>query len=381
MMNFELLLLKSARALLMSLFLGSLLACTTPPVDDKPKKPAQAAKQRAQKGTALWVIRFANELEPQVQPTSLAVFIENVPRTHGGPFTAKAHEVAPGRHAEFVVRVDLPPGDYRVTRVFGTAGEGNEASQFDFGTRMSFSVIDRETTYIGNLEITNRARQHDKQPATAPAPNGRPDAARFSEGTPLVTANDAYAGDVVTIHTLWPDLRSRRIAKRIPQRLVVLTPENMVVGGVESRFPAPGAPSGSYVKGSSIDEKAGQDLSSSAQKAFTRFGRMSSPRAFAVGEGEETFGMASAGKDVVTRALAACNAKRNARVDSKPCRLYAVDDTVLSEPVTRPTVDRGKTAPARRTAVASSDFVDTGEARAAPGVEPTASSARASPSR
>jgi hypothetical protein len=336
--------------LLLSLGAG-LAACALPNPAGANKAKSEAAKEAkpapAPKGTVLWVVRFSNEIEPQLPPTSLAVFVENQSRTHGGQFAFKAHQREPGQPSEFAVRLDLPPGTYRVTRMLGTAGEGATASQFEFNTQMQFAVVAREASYLGNLEVTNRARTDDKLPATAPRPApGAGDAARFSQGTPFVTANNEVADDLVTLHTLWPDLRKRRIATRLPPRLVVIGPDNTIAGGVEARFPAPGAPSGEYVTGSPLAAEAGQDLPPVVQKAFTKFTRMKQPRAFAVGPGD-AFGAVSAGQDVVARALAACNAKRDARGNATACRLYAVDDTLMSALVTRPPIKPAAQPPAR----------------------------------
>jgi hypothetical protein len=344
-------------ALSLSLTFGAaLVGCALPNPEAADKAKAAADKEAKPapppKGTVLWVVRFGNEIEPQLPPTSLAVFVETVPRTHGGQFSFKAHQKEPGQPSEFAVRLDLPPGTYRVTRMLGTAGEGTTASQFEFNTQMQFAVVNRETTYLGNLEVTNRARSDDKLPATAPRPApGVGDAAKFSQGTPLVTANNEVTDDLVTLHTLWPDLRKRRIATRLPPRLVVIGPDNTVAGGVEARFPAPGAPSGEYVKGSPLSPEAGQDLAPKVQKAFATFTRMKQPRAFAVGPGD-SFGAVSAGQDVVARALAACNAKRDLRSTEPTCRLYAVDDTMMSALVTRPPPRTAAPPPARAAAAA-----------------------------
>jgi hypothetical protein len=332
-------------------FSAWLSACALPGPAPADKSKAAAAEEGKPapppKGTVLWVVRFSNEIEPQLPPTSLAVFVENQARTHGGQFSFKAHQKEPGQPSEFAVRLDLPPGTYRVVRMLGTAGEGTTASQFEFNTQMQFSVVAQQTIYIGNLEVTNRLRSDDKLPPTAPRPApGVADAAQFSRGTPLVTANNEVADDLVTLHTLWPDLRKRRIATRLPPRLVVLGTDNTIAGGVEARFPAPGVPSGEYVTGSPLAAEAGQDLTPVVQKAFAKFTRMKQPRAFAVGPGD-AYGAVSAGQEVVSRSLAACNAKRDPRGNAPACRLYAVDDTLMSALVTRPPLKPAAPLPAR----------------------------------
>jgi hypothetical protein len=356
--------------------------CALPTNGDKAKAAAaqEAKPAPPPKGTVLWVVRFANELEPQLPPTSLAVFVETQGRTHGGQFSFKAHQKEPGQPSEFAVRLDLPPGTYRVTRMLGTAGEGATASQFEFNTQMQFPVIARETSYLGNLEVTNRARTDDKLPATAPRPAaGAGDAARFSQGTPFVTANNEVADDKVTLQTLWPDLRKRRIATRLPQRLVVIGPDNTVAGGVEARFPAPGVPSGEYVTGSPLAAEAGQDLTPLVQKAFAKFTRMKQPRAFAIGPGD-AYGAVSAGQDVVARSLAACNAKRDPRANAPACRLYAVDDTLMSALVTRPPL-KVAPPPAARAAPAAPAAASAASAASAVPPAPTAAPAPTQPAK
>jgi hypothetical protein len=255
--------------------------------------------------------------------------------------------------------------------MLGTAGEGATASQFEFNTQMQFPVVARETHYIGNLEVTNRMRTDDKLPATAPrVAVGASDAARFSQGTPFVTANNEVTDDLVTLHTLWPDLRKRRIVTRLPQRLIVIGPDNTLAGGVEARFPAPGAPSGEYVTGSPLAAEAGQNLTPAVQKAFAKFTRMKQPRAFAVGPGD-AYGAVSAGQDVVARSLAVCNAKRAPRDNASLCRLYAVDDTLMSALVTRPPIKPAASPTARTVRAAPSIATPATAAPPAPAAEPS----------
>lgn len=320
--QFDLRSLERLRPIFACLVLLLISACST-------TTPSKNSKDHPPNGTVLWAVRFANEMNPDILPTTLAVLVEDQSKTRGGQFAFRAHQTTPRAFSEFMVHLNLPPGSYRITRVFGTAGEGSRISQFDFSTQMTIEVKNRESHYLGRIEITNRARGNNNAPATAPAPaSGVGDAARFSSGTPWVTANNEVKDDLVTVHKLWPELRGTPIKTVLPERLTVLSGAGNA-SNIDARFPANGAPSGEYLKGKVLDAQSAQDLAPVPKAAFTKFVRAALPRAFAVGPGT-AFGSATSTQDAIPRALAECKGRRALSSKDQPCRLYAVDNTIMS---------------------------------------------------
>jgi hypothetical protein len=311
--------------------------------------PNAAGQQPAQPnapGTALLVVRFANEINPNFQPTNLALTVEDTVRQSGGQFVFKPFRAIPGQFAEFLVRLDLPAGDYRVTRLFGVAGQGQTAPQFDFPAEQRFKVDGGQTAYLGRVEVTNRPRRAEGDTATGPAFGGNLAAqAGFSSGSPRVTAHDATEEDIVSFRTQWNDLRERRIETRLSESFAVPAPNGSASAGVQARFPQMGVPSGEFVTAQPLDVSAADALPAPLRSAFTRFAASKHPRAFAyeprgtsgaapgAASGATAYGAVSGGDQVITRALQQCEQRRGpAAATGRPaCILYAIDDSVMAD--------------------------------------------------
>jgi hypothetical protein len=150
---------------------------------------------------------------------------------------------------------------------------------------------------------------------------------------------------MVSIRTFWSDLRQADIKTRLPNRLLVLAADGAAAGGVEARAPTQGAPSGELVTGKPLGGAATGALPPALQAEFAKFMKLPFPRALAVGPGD-ALGVASSGQQVIARAIAACNARRKKGEPAAPCRLYAVDETLVSGITPRNEAPSGGDGPA-----------------------------------
>jgi hypothetical protein len=173
---------------------------------------------RAEEGTVLWVARFFNDVNPDALPGNLAFVVEDVAGAHGGQFVFKPLYSVASRWVEFVVRLDLPAGEYRVKRLFGVAGSGRMAPQFDFSAEQRFSVEPARTKYLGRLEIVNRPRKGDAGVATGPSFGGAvTKQAGFADGRPMVELFDKGHLDLASLRARFADLHDRRIDNGLSQ--------------------------------------------------------------------------------------------------------------------------------------------------------------------
>jgi hypothetical protein len=265
--------------------------------------------------------------------------VEDAARRAGGQFVFKPFRAMPGQFAEFLVRLDLPAGEYRVTRLFGVAGAAGEqqtAPQFDFPAEQRFTVDGGQAAYLGRIEVTNRLRRHESDTATGPADGSKLTArAGFASGSPRVTAHDESDEDLVSFRTQWSDLRERRIETRLSASFAVPAPQGSASLGVQARFPQPGVPSGEFVTAQPLDVAAAGALPAPLRAAFARFAASKRPRAFAYEPGG-AYGAASGGDQVIARALQQCEQRRGqATVGRAGCILFAIDDSVMAG-ATRP---------------------------------------------
>jgi hypothetical protein len=300
-----------------------------PPRDASRKTESGRYDERAEEGTVLWVARFFNEVNPDALPGNLALVVEDVAGTHGGQFAFKPLYSVAGRWVEFVVRLDLPAGEYRVSRLFGVAGRGQMAPQFDFSAEQRFTVEPARTHYLGRLEIVNRPRQGEEGVATGPSFGGAvTQQAGFADGSPMIELSDRSHLDLASLRARFADLRDRRIDNGLSKH----TP-------LQEAKPAPRT-----------------EMPIRMRRAFAEFTVTALPRAFAHDPAGSAFGMASGGPDAAARALRQCEQRRGHGPSAAPgrsegadtpprgaasagerggpsaCVLYAQDDVVLTEP-------------------------------------------------
>jgi hypothetical protein len=260
--------------------------------------------KRAEEGTVLWVVRFFNEINPEALPGNLALSVEDVAGTHGGQFVFQPLYSVTGRWVEFVVRLDLPAGEYRLSRLFGVAGKGQMAPQFDFSAEQRFAVEAARTHYLGRLEIVNRPRNGEAGVATGSSFGGTlTQLAGFAAGIPMVELFDKGHLDLASLRARFPDLRDRRIDNGVSPR-----------APLQEAKPLPRS-----------------NMPPQMRRAFAEFVASPQPRAFAHDPAGPAFGMASGGQDASARALQECEKRRSQRdlgPDQRVCVLYAVDDAL-----------------------------------------------------
>jgi hypothetical protein len=257
--------------------------------------------------TVLLSVTLCSDPMPDLQqPTGLIV---NVEATHGS--TAKQFAFMlnsrPAGHYAFLVRLDLPSGPYKLSRLSATTADGEAIQQFDIATGLTFDARSKSTDYIGHIELRTGS---DVQSA--------PNTSRF-------VIADAYPDELPSFVHAWPALRARAIGRRAMPGMTVYF----------GRSPGRATQQGVPPDANAAPVAAGLDLSSAAglppyaQQAFRYFLRKSYPRAFAVTDSGYYTGMATGGTDVMERALEDCIRAQPAEPKSR-CRLFALDDTLLS---------------------------------------------------
>jgi hypothetical protein len=258
--------------------------------------------------TVLLSVALTRESARDAQPTGLIVGIDEQPGSAGMQFAFAPNVRIPGHYTTFLIHLDLSPGRHRISRLSGVIDGGAPAPGFDVKPDMAFEVKARATDYLGHIEMK--------------APAGTDSA---SAATSVVIA-DAYESDLPNFIHEWPALRGHIVARRAPKGIVA-------IAAPAPSTAAQGATSGQPTPAVRLDATAGAGLPSPARAAFHSFLKSSYPRAFAVTDTGFT-GIAAGGTDVINRALRKCRLAARAPSDRVPekslCRLFAVDDTLIS---------------------------------------------------
>jgi hypothetical protein len=260
------------------------------------------------RSTVLLSVVLRAEASNELQPTGLVVSLNEQPGSGGRLFAFAAETRIPGEYTAFVLRLDLPAGQHRLTHVSGVSAAGEAVPPFDVVTDMPFEVKAGTTGYLGRLEIT------------APRASAAP-AAHAASGSPRMVISDAYEDDLPKFVRTWPALRAHAIGRRAPSRIVTIPAQIRVT---DSRSGG-GKSVGTAAR---LDSGAASVLPVKARAAFQLFLQSGYPRAFAVADSGHV-GTSVGGKDVIRRAVQNC--WRAQPVPRKSvCKLFALDDTLIS---------------------------------------------------
>lgn len=267
------------------------------------RQPRAAVSTNA---TVLFTVTLSSAPVLDPEPMGLIVDVQAEQGATLRQFAFTPNTYLPGHRATFLVRLDLPPGNYRLVRFSAIAADGMPIPQFDVAFGMAFAIRKKETDYIGHIELSN------------PGAVGV-DASR------LVIV-DAYKDELSDFVGAWPTLRRRAIGRRVHAEATQIPLQTSSQG--DRRQPPRAATASGAIVLARLDVSCAAGLPPNARRAFKDFLESSYPRAFAV-TASGSYGTAAGGADVIGRALRECR-RAQAGPRKESCRLFALDDTLLS---------------------------------------------------
>ena len=261
--------------------------------------------------TVLFSVVLRGQFAGDRQPMGLIVTVDNGDAIEGKQFAFNPSTRIPGHYTSFLVRLDLPGGRHRLTGLSGVSGNGVPAPEFDVVLDRPFEARNRETDYLGHFELSYGAQSDKAVPQRTPTTSS------------LVLA-DAFQDDFPEFVHAWPTLRRSVVARRAPPRIVTVETDfrnRAALGQQAHQNEEPAVVA-------RLDASAAAGLPAQAQAAFRAFLKSAYPRAFAVAASGDT-GTAVGGGDVIERAVRNCRRTHPAR--KAACRLFALDDTLISQ--------------------------------------------------
>jgi hypothetical protein len=297
-----------------SLALGTFLlsAC----VSNKPSPRPHA--------TMLLSVVLRGALAGERQPTGLIVTVDEGTSAEGRQFAFNPNTRIPGHYTTFLVHLELPAGHHHLTGLSGVTADGLAAPEFDVALDMPFDGRNGTTDYLGHFELSygpSAPRSGAAAPAAAAAP-------RYNTSSNLVLA-DAYQDDLPEFVHGWPALRGHLVTRRAPTRTVMIPTEfrNRAALEAQTRGREESAPP------PRLDSSAAAGLPTRARAAFLAFLGSGYPRAFVVAATGDT-GTATGGVGVIARAVRKCRQIQPSQKSG--CRLFALDDTLISSSAAKP---------------------------------------------
>lgn len=265
--------------------------------------------------TVLLPVSFINLVRPGPVPAALELEV-TAPDDPGAVTFVQPVALSAGADttgaAEYLFRLMLPQGRYRIARIGGAQRGGERAPRFSVPVDLPFAVTAYGTRYMGRLVVQNVGAKAAAARQVVPGLHGGvlvfntawsvvDDLARYAGALAAVPAGEVERRPFDTFAVAGAEARSFE-SLDVAVLSTTLTPPP-IVPGVPVVLPQSDA---------------------RLRAAFGRFLAARPPKAFAVADGGQ-WGSASARADASTRALLECTRK------APRCRLFAVDDRLVTE--------------------------------------------------
>ena len=288
---------RSLRLACVSVALATLLAGCAAPVK-KVEAPALTG--------ALIVVRLQNRLE---FPPAVAVEVGSEADGSLSAVTGRRQQSIPGRYADYLLALALPPQRYSITAMRAIGKTAEEPSELLASMMIPFDVRASNPAYLGRLVI-------------APEP---------VNNVVNIDVQDHFDEDVLLFRSALAPLRTATIDKS------VIPSSALASVKVSARREEKAHPVQLGVD--AVNSEALNLLAPRAQPAFTRFLALKLPRAFAV---NNAGGSASgSGEGAMERAMRDCARPAG----DKSCRIFAVDNTLVTQAACSPATE-GRTSQA-----------------------------------
>jgi hypothetical protein len=272
--------------------------------------------------TMLLSVVLRGALAGERQPTGLIVTVDEGTSAEGRQFAFNPNTRIPGHYTTFLVHLELPAGHHHLTGLSGVTADGIAAPEFDVVLDMPFDGRNGTTDYLGHFELSYG-------PAAAKPAAAAPAAAPRSNTSSNLVLADAYQDDLPEFVHGWPALRGHLVTRRAPSRTMMIPTEFRNRAALEAqtrgREQSAAPPR--------LDSSAAAGLPTRARAAFLAFLGSGYPRAFAVAATGDT-GTATGGADVIARAVRKCRQIQPSQKSG--CRLFALDDTLISSSAAKP---------------------------------------------
>lgn len=171
-----------------------------------------------QKPVGIFTVRTANAFKPAYEPELNYVGVESVATQKEMRFVpAKPYKQVENEYLEYLVSVDLEPGDYLFKRVDGRGSSFLISGNFNFPVKARFH-LSSGIAYLGHVSLTNRERKEGEEQSGAVIPLIDQAVCGFSSGTFDVLITDRSETDLPDFRRAYPQLNGVEITKAIMEK-------------------------------------------------------------------------------------------------------------------------------------------------------------------
>jgi hypothetical protein len=167
------------------------------------------------KPIGIFTLRTENAYKPSYQPDVNIVKFKSTASQQKATFkVGNPAREEKNQYFEYLVSVDLEPGEYLFTYVSGIGGAFPIRGSFEFPINASFSLTNG-ITYLGHVLMINRKRKEGETRSGPVVPLLDQSESGFAGGTFDITVSDQSETDLPDFIRAYPALRDLNITKAI----------------------------------------------------------------------------------------------------------------------------------------------------------------------
>ena len=170
------------------------------------------------KPIGIFTLRTENAFKPSYEPEVKRITLVSSSSHDKKTFAPnKPHKRAKNEYLEYLVSVDLAPGDYSLGHVQGTASGFLITGGFNFPVNARFNLTSG-INYLGHVTMINRERKEGEERSGGLFPLIDQAACGFYSGSFDITVTDRGETDIPDFVRAYPPLKDVNITKSIMQK-------------------------------------------------------------------------------------------------------------------------------------------------------------------
>lgn len=197
---------------LLAACMASLAGCASPMALDARKTlvPGEG------KPIGIFTLKTENKVKPGYQPEVASLHIVSDAKKTTTFKPSRPYRQGDRQPYEYLISVELDPGNYALQRVQGLAGDGFFIQgNFDFPVNSTFTLAPASVVYLGHVEMINRNRNEGEDRAGSLFPLIDQAVCGFSSGTFDITVSDQSEADIASFTAAYPALNGINIGKAV----------------------------------------------------------------------------------------------------------------------------------------------------------------------
>jgi hypothetical protein len=170
------------------------------------------------KPIGIFTLRTENVYKPSYQPEAKKItFVSSSSQAKTTFDLSKPYKQGKKEYLEYLVSVDLEPGNYSVGNVEGGGSGFLISGNFNFPVKAHFDLASG-IAYLGHITMTNRERKEGEERSGSVFPLIDQSVCGFSGGTFDITVTDRGETDVPDFVQAYPALKDVNVTKTIMQK-------------------------------------------------------------------------------------------------------------------------------------------------------------------